>query len=200
MAGAVILASKSVSAAIVHTDLGEGVEINLISNTFAIDFGANGITNYLLKVHTTSFSTYLISVICNTASALVKQNENDQVCALDKNQDINTTTNTSYQWQYVHGTLASSVQNSTTSTSGGLFLNTTNKHIAVKFVIGDSSNLHGWIQVDVAGGASNAVIKGYAYNDEEDGQIFAGQMPEAGSLALLALGAVGLAAWRKNRV
>ena len=38
----------------------------------------------------------------------------------------------------------------------------------------------------------------YAYGDVGDG-ITAGQVPETGSLALLALGGVGLVAWRKRR-
>jgi hypothetical protein len=111
---------------------------------------------------------------------------------------------TPYYWAYRWGTsswnLAVHVSGGGTGwINGKPFLNTTNKYLGLSFLI--SGNKHyGWCQVNVNSNASITEITGYAYNDEPDDNIFAGQVvPEVGSLAILALGAAGLSAWRKSR-
>ncbi len=58
----------------------------------------------------------------------------------------------------------------------------------------------GWahVQMNGAGAANSFTLIDYAYGDVGD-SIVAGQVPEPGSLGLLALGGVGLLAWRKRR-
>lgn len=58
---------------------------------------------------------------------------------------------------------------------------------------------YGWIRLDMSGSPDNHyTMVDYAWGDVGD-TILTGQIPEPGSLALLAVGAVGLLAWRKQR-
>ena len=58
---------------------------------------------------------------------------------------------------------------------------------------------YGWAQLDMNGPNLNSyTLIDYAYTDPGE-TLTAGQVPEPGSLALLAFGAVGLLAWRKQR-
>jgi hypothetical protein len=56
---------------------------------------------------------------------------------------------------------------------------------------------YGWVRLDMGAGNSFTVVD-YAYGDVGDA-ILTGQIPEPGSLGLLALGGAGLLAWRKRR-
>ncbi len=58
----------------------------------------------------------------------------------------------------------------------------------------------GWVQIRMDKGApgNSYTIIDYAYGDVGD-MISAGQVPEPGSLGLLALGGLGLVAWRRKR-
>jgi hypothetical protein len=67
--------------------------------------------------------------------------------------------------------------------------------IGVKF----DSNRFGWIRINMSGAALNSfTIVDFAYAGPNE-PIKAGQVPEPGSLGLLALGAGGLASWRRRR-
>lgn len=58
-----------------------------------------------------------------------------------------------------------------------------------------SGTYHGWAQVELG----SLSINGSAFNDEDDGPIHPGQIPEPSSLLLLLSGAAGLSALRKRR-
>ncbi len=58
---------------------------------------------------------------------------------------------------------------------------------------------YGWVRLNMDGSPDNGyTMIDYAWADPNE-TILTGQIPEPGSLALLAVGAVGLLAWRKHR-
>ena len=64
---------------------------------------------------------------------------------------------------------------------------------------GGSGMQFGWARLTMDGAVGNSfTLVDFAWGDAGD-QIATGQIPEPGSLALLAIGAVGLLAWRKQR-
>ncbi len=206
-AGTALLGTSSLKAAIQYTNLGEGINLYTDGAVFDIDFDtADGMTNFAVF-----FGTYSnrVNVDFRSDNASWRGgngwSQGDTLVAGAVAFDFGQTINGGAQWGHeathemtsTYGNMAFN----TAKGDGGSFINTTEKYLGVRFNIGANRH-YGWIQVDVGGVSmpTNAVIKGYAYNDVADGSITAGQtIPEAGSLALLALGAAGLAAWRKNR-
>jgi hypothetical protein len=78
------------------------------------------------------------------------------------------------------------------------------EYIGVKFHLNDNQfdDLHyGWIGLDIQNAADlTGVVTGYAYDTGADAPIQAGAgVPEPSALALLALGAAGMAVRRKQR-
>jgi hypothetical protein len=78
---------------------------------------------------------------------------------------------------------------------GDQFLDAGMAFIGVQF----DGDRFGWVRVNMSGSPLNAfTIVDYAYGGHGEA-INAGQVPEPGSLGLLAMGATGLAAWRRRR-
>jgi hypothetical protein len=81
-----------------------------------------------------------------------------------------------------------------------LNLNSSNNLLGFRFVNEANANQihHGWIRLQVGADAGTRAIVEYAYEDVADAPINAGAIPAPGSLALLALGAVGVAGRRRK--
>jgi hypothetical protein len=84
----------------------------------------------------------------------------------------------------------------------GSFLNT-RAYLGLRFPIGGQEH-YGWANLSVSTGGEfdsqiAATLSGYAYNTVPNQPIFAGQVPEPGTLGLLALGSLGIAAWRRKK-
>ena len=70
--------------------------------------------------------------------------------------------------------------------------------IGLKFNTGAGVQ-YGWVRINMNGSPDNSyTMVDYGWGDVGD-TILTGQIPEPGSLALLAVGAIGLLAWRRQR-
>ncbi len=78
------------------------------------------------------------------------------------------------------------------------FNNVDGAFIGVEFPINAMSHF-GWIRVSIDNAAGTFVVNDWAYNDVPGEGLVAGQIPEPGTLGLLAAGAAGLAAMRRRR-
>ena len=203
-AGAALLGTSPLKAVIHHTDLGEGVNLYTDGAEFNIDFnGADGKTNFAIFFGT-SYNRVNIDFRSDDASWRGGNGWGQGgtllagAVALDFGQMVDGGTQWGHEATHEATSSYGNMAFKTSLGDGGSFLNTSGKYLGVKFTIGAVTN-YGWIHVVVDGSSepTNALIKGYAYEDTPGGQIAAG-VPEPGSLALLALGAAGIALFRKK--
>ncbi|MEO0529615.1 MAG: PEP-CTERM sorting domain-containing protein [Planctomycetota bacterium] len=78
------------------------------------------------------------------------------------------------------------------------FDNVDGAFIGLEFPINATSHF-GWVRVSIDNAAGTFVINDWAYNATPGEGLLAGQIPEPGTLGLLAAGAAGVAAMRKRR-
>ena len=86
--------------------------------------------------------------------------------------------------------------------ASGPFANVTDGYLGLKFEINGQTH-YGWARFNVSTSGWNtidATLTGYAYEDQADTPIHIGPVPEPGTLGLLALGFLGLGAWRRRKL
>jgi hypothetical protein len=100
--------------------------------------------------------------------------------------------------QFVSGGLMASYFGWTSSRFLGTTPEDRKDYIGFSFDAG-SGTQYGWVQVKMVGAPDNAfTVVDYAYAGVDE-PIHAGEVPEPGSLGLLATGAIGLLLWRRKR-
>ncbi len=82
--------------------------------------------------------------------------------------------------------------------SSGNWLGGDRGYIGVRFQL-DGNDHFGWFDIGIEENNFTTTIFGYAWEDQPGVSIAAGAIPEPGSLQLLALGALGLLAWRQKK-
>lgn len=114
---------------------------------------------------------------------------NQYITALTAGAAINSTTaNPSFFGSMAYGAVNPNAQ----------FNNVTDKYVGLSFPAGPNT-YYGWVRVDVTNSTNHFVIKDWAYESVAGTGISAGAVPEPGTLGLLAAGALGVTALRRNR-
>jgi hypothetical protein len=93
-----------------------------------------------------------------------------------------------------------STTSSTGSQGGAWDVDGERGYVGFSFPLGDGagSTVYGWAEVERVDG-SNGILRGWGYEDSGDPIAIPGVVPEPSGLALLALGATGVAALRRRR-
>ena len=211
---AVITGKVSITnAEIIYTST--NVVLDSDGETFAINLDNTGLPEFIIGAHSFIRTSTGNSEVNRGVALAALYNEDEGTPnfrgstatyaeALKYGDEVK---NTDEYWTYRWGTSSWNMAvspvdvTSTTEPRGKAFLNTTGRYLGLSFTISNKRH-YGWCQVNVNSNASKAVITGYAYNDETDKDIFAGEedIPEGEALVFLALGFAGVLYQRRRRL
>jgi len=198
-AGAAMGAVGSAEAAITYVPVNQLVQDTTL-DTFAtgIDLtflGANAVTYHLAMVHGIGTADATTGVASVRPEAFGAPGVNVAGFASGV---YNYASNVTYGAAV--NTLPSFLPASATLAFNGGFTFSEFKNPGIGFVgVRFNANQYGWVRVDMGGTPLNKfTVVDYAYGGPGE-TLQAGVVPEPGSLGALAMGALGLATWRKNR-
>jgi hypothetical protein len=197
-AGAVLAAAGPADASIVYSGI-QNLEVRNNSVPAYIT-GGNAITFTHKSTQTISFSNRGAYVTGNLANNLaLAMTTSGSLARLPQNAPINANISV---WNNGRALLFSKYL---TRTSYGPFAYGRTGYIGFRFSAGGGNYNYGWIQIN-PNITTSYTIKDWAYQDAVDKSINAGQIvddpaavPEPSTLALLALGAGGLAIMRRRK-
>ena len=193
-AGATLFMASAANAGVVFTNVAD--DVISTGNTYSIDFDGGGTDD--ITFPSSGWSSKFAQV--TSGSVLGSSSGNDNALALSKGYVISSgRTN----WMtgadfWSSGYYYNSTYGTTSYYSYGNWAGASNKYLGVQFNIGANTH-YGWVELSANAAKTQFTVHGYAYETTPDGAIAAGAVPEPGSLALFALGAAGLAAWRIRR-
>ncbi|MFC1668560.1 PEP-CTERM sorting domain-containing protein [Chlamydiota bacterium] len=187
--GAIVIAAKATHGAIIYTDLTPDVIIDG-GDIYYLDLNDDSTIDFRIAHSSATYvSTYLI-ILDQNNNKIAYNTSSSMAAALDAS---------SYPAYF-----GMSPPIMADPPDEGQWIGVTDKYLGLKFQIG--ANWHyGWARLDVAdlGGNCVGTLKDYAYDNTPDTPIHMGAtggvIPEPSSIALLALGAAGLAWQRKKK-
>lgn len=189
VAGAVI-AGGSVNAQLVYTDVNPDIIVDTASGPYDLDFNGDVVADLsLMVVHQAGAGTYSGFTYTYQGSAAAVQtpagngvlmiasgSSSSMVVAPMNNGDLidNAAQFASSGALGVDVLVTIPVISYTYQFSQGAWLGVSDKFLGVKFMIGANTH-YGWARLDVSAGADTIRVKDYAYNQNADLPLLAGQ-------------------------
>lgn len=178
------------SAAIVYTDLNPD-QTYTPSNTTTLDLNGDSTNDLLIPF--VYWSTGGAEVYGLSSAGILRTSiGNDKALALNKGYSIGPGVSASFASRPDFWTVTGTQVN-------GNWPGASHKYLGVRIPIGGGSYQYAWVEVSAASARNSITIHGYAYETEADTPIPAGSVPEPSGLALFALGAAGVVAWRRRQ-
>ena len=205
-AGAALITTENAQA-IQFRDLGD---IMISNDSFLLDFNDDGKIDFnIFHSHLSMTSPYVLQFSGASGAGAISKNgfvgANFFISKLNAGDTIGENDD------FIRRGNFGSIYNSQGSTQlYGNFLGAQNAFFGVKFNDISGNRLFGWGRVSMPDDGSKITLHDLAYNEISDEPIRAGQMvnddppggtpiPEPGTLGMLALGAIGVCAWRKRK-
>ena len=183
----------------------------------SIDLNHDGIADFIIAFHGLDHTTFLTVAPLVTGNAIRSAAFGDAAAGffgvpVGPGEKFRSTSGGTYGWGLI---MAAAFEYSVTS-FGGPWANTVNRYLGFKFTIAGQTH-YGWARLSVGDWLSGgkAVLTGYAYETVPNKTIVEGHIsgssaaniapsdllrwtPQPASLGMLARGAEGLAAWRRE--